>query len=136
MLERINHEAIRLGRPAFADELVGREALERLQSTSEVVGRDEVGEVAPKLIVVVVVEALDGRVRDGAIHSLDLAVGPRVLRRGGSMIDPGLRATQLEGMRPEEFPFCQRVPISGTADPPAPGVVNWMPLSVRTVWTL
>jgi hypothetical protein len=63
--------------------------------------------VASKLIVVVVVEALYGRVLDGAVHSLDLTVGPRVLRLRGAMIDPGLRAGELEGVGPEEFSLRQ-----------------------------
>ncbi len=33
-------------------------------------------------------------------------------------------------------PFAIASWISGTADPPAPGVVNWIPLSVSTVWIL
>ena len=56
------------------NELVGREALEGLQGTAKAVGGDELSEVASKLIVVVVVEALDRRVLNGAVHSLDLTV--------------------------------------------------------------
>ena len=43
----------------FADELVGREAFEGLQSSPEIVGADEVGEVLAQLVVVIVVEAFD-----------------------------------------------------------------------------
>ncbi len=63
--------------------------------------------MAPKLIVVVVVEALDGRVLDGAVHSLDLTVGPGVLRLCGAMIDPCFCAGELEGVGAEEFSVCQ-----------------------------
>jgi hypothetical protein len=98
LLERIEHEPMRLGGPAFADELVGCEALEGLQSPAEVVGRDEVSEVTAKLIVVVVVEALDCRVLDGSVHSLDLTVGPRVLRLCGAMFDPCFCAGEFEGV--------------------------------------
>ena len=107
LLERIEDEPIRFGGPAFADELVGREALEGLQATAKVVGRDELSEVASKLIVVVVVEALDSRLLDGAVHSLDLTVGPRVLRLRGAMIDPCFCAGELKSVRPEEFSLCQ-----------------------------
>ena len=53
--------------PLFADELVGREAFEGLQSSPEIVGADEVGEVLAQLVVVLVVEAFDGRVLDRAV---------------------------------------------------------------------
>ena len=51
----------------FADELIGREAFEGLQSSPEVVGADEGVEVISQLVVIVVVEAFDGRVLDGAV---------------------------------------------------------------------
>ena len=37
-MERIEVEALWLGCPAFADELIGREPLQRLQTPAEVVG--------------------------------------------------------------------------------------------------
>ena len=89
--------------------------------------------------MVVIVEALDGRVLDGAVHALDLTIGSEMFRPGRAMIDAGLRTGIFEGPRPEEFtfpPFAMASRMSGTADPPAPGVVNWMPLSVKTVCTL
>ena len=57
LVGRVGPEAFRLGSPSLADELVGREALEGLQTASEVVGGDEVGEVPLELVVVVVVVA-------------------------------------------------------------------------------
>ena len=51
----------------FADELVGREAFEGLQPAPEVVGADEVGEVISQRVVVIVVEAFDGRFLDRAV---------------------------------------------------------------------
>lgn len=42
----------------------------------------------------------------------------------------------FEGVGPDTFAIGDRFLISGTADPPAPGVVNWIPLSVSTVWIL
>lgn len=61
-MERLKGEAVWLGCPALADELVGRESFQGLQSSAEVVVSHEVGEVASELLVIVVVEALDGRV--------------------------------------------------------------------------
>ena len=43
----------------FADELVRREAFDGLQSSPEIAGADEVGEVLAHLVVAVVMEAFD-----------------------------------------------------------------------------
>jgi hypothetical protein len=59
LLERVEPEALGLGCPAFADELVRCEAFEGLQPASEVVGGDEVSEMALGLLVAVVMLALD-----------------------------------------------------------------------------
>ena len=40
---------------------------------------NEVGEVISRLLVVIVMEALDGRVLDRAVHELNLAIDPRGL---------------------------------------------------------
>lgn len=50
------------------------EAAEHLEPAGEVIGRHEVGEVRPQLIVAYVVEAFDGRFLDGPVHPLDLTV--------------------------------------------------------------
>lgn len=44
------------------------------------VGSHEAGEMAAELFVAVVVKAFDGRLLDRAVHALDLAVGPGVVR--------------------------------------------------------
>ena len=53
-----------------------------------------------------VVEALDRCVLYGSVHSLDLTVGPRVLRFGGPMVDVVLCAGEFERVGPEEFTVC------------------------------
>ncbi|MGY4183063.1 hypothetical protein ACVIHH_008354 [Bradyrhizobium sp. USDA 4518] len=63
-----------LGRPAFADVLVGCETLQGLQSPGVIVGCDEVGKVSFELIVSIVMVALESRFRDRAVHALDLAI--------------------------------------------------------------
>jgi hypothetical protein len=73
----------------FADGFVGCEALEGLQSSAEVVGLDEIGEVPAELVVGVVVEALDGCFLDSPVHAFDLAVGPRVSWFGEPVVDVG-----------------------------------------------
>lgn len=63
---------------SFADERLGREAFDGLQSLAEIVGADEVVEVAFELRMAVVVAALHDRVFYRAVHPFD----PR-LREGG-----------------------------------------------------
>jgi len=48
-----------------------------------------------------VVEALDGRILDGAVHPFDLAIGPGVLGLGQTMIDVVASTRHLEGGSPE-----------------------------------
>src|SRR5712671_7543746 len=57
-------ESFGLDCPLLADELVGREAVEGFEPSSEIVGVEEVGEVAAQLVVVVVVIPFDGRLLD------------------------------------------------------------------------
>ena len=105
-MDRIASELFGLEYPLSADELVGSETLQSLQSTSEVVGRDEVGEMAAKLVVAFVVEAPNGGVLDGPVHSLDLSVGPWMLRLGRTVLDVVPGAGEFEGVGPEKFAVC------------------------------
>jgi hypothetical protein len=61
-------------RPEFAEVFVGSEPFECLESSSEVVGFEEVGQVRFELFVGVVKVALDRGILDGSIHALDLSV--------------------------------------------------------------
>ena len=117
-MERIEPELFGLDCPSFADELVRGEALEGLQSAAEVVCSDEVGEMAARAAGGFVVVAFDGRFLDGPVHSLDLAVGPRMLRLGGAMFDAELGAGIFEGVSPDELAPARASTI-GVADPPA-----------------
>jgi len=87
-MDRVEPESIGLGCPGFAGELIGGQALQGLQPAGEVVGCDEGGQVPFELLVVVVMVSLDGCVLDGAVHSLDLTVGPRVVDFGEAVLDP------------------------------------------------
>lgn len=49
-----------------------------------------------------VVEAFDGRFLESPIHTLDLPIGPGMLRFGAAMLDEVLFACIGEGMDPEE----------------------------------
>jgi len=44
-MDRIESKSVGFFLPAFADEFISREAMERLESFGEVVGSDEVAEV-------------------------------------------------------------------------------------------
>jgi len=59
--------------------------------------------MATKLVVALVVEALDGRFLDRSVHAFDLAIGPGMLGLGETVIDIVPGAGQLEGMSSEEF---------------------------------
>src|ERR671928_785922 len=102
-VEWVEPEAFGLNCPLFVDELVWREAFQGLQAPAEVVGGDAVGEVMSELVVAGVVEALDGRVLDGPVHSLDLTICPRVPRLGQSVLDVEISASRLEGVAAEEY---------------------------------
>ena len=80
-MDWIEFESLWFDFPSFADELVGRESFEGLQSPSEIVRADEVREMPAELIMAVVVVAFDGRVLDGSVHPFDLTVVRYVIRR-------------------------------------------------------
>jgi hypothetical protein len=92
---------LRLYCPSFADELVGREAVEGLESSGEVVGGDEVVEMPDELVVGCVVIPLNGRVLDCPVHPLDLPIGPGMIGLGQSMFDPVFPTDAVEGMAAE-----------------------------------
>lgn len=81
-MDRIEDKSIGLLSPDFADVLVRREAVGRLETTGVIVGIEKIREVSKQLFVAVVVVPFDGGVLDCAIHALDLTVGPRVVRFG------------------------------------------------------
>ena len=74
-------------RPELAEVFVRREAFEGLESSGEVVGSEEVGQVHFELVMGVVEVSLDGGVFDGSVHALDLPVGPRVVGLGEPVFD-------------------------------------------------
>lgn len=99
----IEFESLRFFCPDRADVFVWRESSEDFESSGEVVGVDEVGEMLPEVVVGFVVEALDGGLFEGSVHALYLAVGPGMLGLGQAMVDVGFGAGELEGMGAEEF---------------------------------
>lgn len=87
--------------PEFAEVFVGREAFECFETSDEVVGFEEVGQVRFELVVGVVEVSLDGGVFDGSIHALDLPVGPGVVGLGESVLDSMKVADPVEGVSTE-----------------------------------
>lgn len=51
----------------------------------------------------IVVEALDGRLIDGAVHPLDLTIGPRVVRLGEPVLDIVRFADNVEAHLPRPY---------------------------------
>ena len=95
-MDGVEPESVRVLCPDLADELVGCEAVERLQAAAKVVGRHEVIEVLPELVVVIVVEALDGGVLDGPVHAFDLSIGPGMIDFGEAVLDAVLATALVE----------------------------------------
>ena len=116
--------------------LVGREPAQGLEPLGEVVGIEEGCEMRSQLVVAVVVIAPDGGVLERAVHALDLTVGPWVVRLGEAMLDVVLRAGVVEGVDAEQL----RPAHASLSSRRRPMLrrpwrsVNWMPLSVSTVW--
>jgi hypothetical protein len=65
-----------------------------------IIGVYEDLEMVSKLVMTIVMVAFDGGVLDGAVHPLDLAVGPRVVRLCQSVLDAVLAADLVEAMDP------------------------------------
>src|ERR1700723_3696542 len=98
-LERANCESLRLRSPGFANELIRGEASEGLKASGKVVGVDEVAQMSAQFIVGLVEVAFDGGVLDGAVHPLDLTVGPGMLGLCQAVIEIVEGAGIFEGMR-------------------------------------
>ena len=92
----IESEPLWLFCPCLADELERCEAVEGFESLGIVVGIEEGRQVGLQPFVVVVVVAAHSSLFESAVHSFDLAVRPRMVRLGESMIDVVLCAGQFE----------------------------------------
>ena len=97
-MDRIEPELIRIFCPAFADVFVRGEPFQRFEALGEVVGCQEGVEVLPKLVVGLVMVAAHGCFFEGAIHALNLAVGPGMVRFGEPVLDAVFPAAHIEHM--------------------------------------
>ena len=86
-MDGVECKSIWLLGPEFADGFVGCEAAKGLESSGEVVGCDEVGQVRFELFVRVIEEALDGGFLDGSVHAFDLTIGPGMTDLGQPVLD-------------------------------------------------
>ena len=102
-MEWIEFELIRIFCPTFADVFVRREPPQGFQPFGEVVGREESGEVLSQLVVAVVMVAPDGGLFQRAVHALDLAVRPGMLRLCEPVIDVVFGAGVLKSMGSEDI---------------------------------
>jgi len=68
------------------------------QPPAEVVGVYEIPQAGSQLVVSFIEVTFDGCVLDGAVHSLYLTIGPRVLGLCQAMIDVVLSAGVFEGV--------------------------------------
>src|SRR4029077_20233691 len=130
-----NCESLRLRSPGFANELIRGEPSEGLKASGKVVGVDEVAQMSAQFIVGFVEVAFDGGVLDGAVHPLDLTVGPGMLGLCQAVIDIVEGAGIFEGAWKSWRLAVIALISAGDQVSPA-GSVKWVPLSVRTVWTL
>ena len=89
-----------------------------------------------QLIVGFVEVAFDGGVLDRAIHPLDLAIRPWMLWLRQPVVNIIGGAGIFEGMRSEGLPLGDHLPDFHRRPELPVGSVKWVPLSVRTVWTL
>ena len=81
----------------------------------------------PKLVMGFVVEALDGRILDGAVHPLDLTIGPRVPGLGQAMMLLRAHATSKAGAQ-NGSPRSSMPLISATDQLPPLGIGEVSPI--------
>ncbi len=94
--------------PGFADELVRCQTLESFEPSGKVARGDEVGEVAPELVVIFVAVAFNRGLFEHAVYALSLTVGPGMAWFGQAVINVALSAGRFESVRSEAFPTFQR----------------------------
>jgi hypothetical protein len=97
-MDWVESKSVRCLCPDLAEVFVGREAFERLESSGEVVGSEEVVQVRFELVVGVVKVALHRSVLDGSVHALDLPVGPGMVGFGKPVLDSVDMADAVEGV--------------------------------------
>ena len=77
--------------------------MESFDTSGKVVGVDEVLKMGLKEEMGVAVVTANGGLFNGAVHALDLAIGPGMLGLGETVIDVILSAGEFEGVGAEDF---------------------------------
>ncbi len=88
---------------------VGCQTIQGLEPAGEIISGHEIGEMRAQLIVTVVMETLDGGLLDGAVHPLDLTIGPGMIGLRQSVLDSVRLADHVEA----HLPGIDRVSIPG-----------------------
>ena len=102
-MERIEFKAVRFNLPARTDELKRGEASQGFETFCEVVGVEEGGEVFLELGMGLVMIGANRCFLDRGIHAFDLAVGPRVVWLGESVINIVTGTREFESVSPEDL---------------------------------
>ena len=95
---RVDCKSFRLDYPYFTDVLIGGEATQGFEAVAVIVGIGEVVQVRIQLGMTVVMIAFDGCLLDRAVHTLNLTVGPWMLRLGKVVFDIMAPTSAVEGM--------------------------------------
>ena len=89
-------KAFRLLLPLLADEFIGCQSFQGLEALGEIVGHQEGCQMVTKLLMSIVVVAIDGGFLERSIHALDLAVRPGMIGFGEAMLDAMLGADAVK----------------------------------------
>jgi hypothetical protein len=117
VVERVESESFWLLGPELTDPLKGCQASKTLESLREVVPIEKHGQMRAKTAVRVVVETPNRGVLDGAVHSFDLAIRPRMVELRQAMVDAQLGAGEIKGVGSEGPALRQQ--LSNLVDLPA-----------------
>jgi len=93
-----NDDLIWLCSPSFPGEFVWCEAYEDFALEGVVGDLDEVAQMVAQLFMAVVVETLYGSVLEGAVHVLDLPIGPWMIDLREAVLDSIFTASHVEHM--------------------------------------
>src|SRR5208282_5743856 len=95
----IEFESLWLFCPYFHDEFVMGKAFECLRALAIIICVDEIGEKSFELLMPIVMVAFDGGFLDRPIHSLHLAICPRMLDLGQTVRNAIFLASHVEHTR-------------------------------------
>ena len=104
---RIGKKTVGVLLPLLTDEFKGRKSFQRLEALGRIVCHQESRQMLTKLLMGIVVVAIDRRLFEGAVHALHLSICPRMVGFGQPMLDPLFGADAVKQQR-------KSVAVSGT----------------------